>query len=71
MRKTPELCLDVTCSKFDGGWDTKPWDDEYSWIYVGYEEPLGGRWAKQILSGRSKEDVQKAAESGCAFSQLE
>jgi hypothetical protein len=74
LREVPhgtDLSVDMNLAagkKWNG---TKPWDDEHRSRFTVEEVSIDERWEKLILSKRSKEATEMAAEAGCLLSKLE
>jgi hypothetical protein len=74
LSQTPhgtELNVDMNRASGKNWNGTKPCDDEHRSGYTVAEVPIEERWGQLIMSKRSKEGNEKAAEGGCISSKFE
>lgn len=70
LDRCPELVKDMAL--MGKSWKgTVAWDDVNRFEYMVEEVPLNIRWDEMILAARSKEDIVKAAATGCRKSKIE
>jgi hypothetical protein len=71
MDRCHDIAVDMAKAAVKKWNGTNPWDDEHRGSYMEEEVPLGDLWEQQILSRRSRADIEKAAKAKCIQSVIE